>query len=214
MGKNFRFFQRNLRTKIISRTFFLQLVILIFSFSLSNRIIFPHCQITLPILTTQTSLTIIIAAKYLASTKRPDHSTNWVVNLPPGAQQKNETLSTKVGHLVNPHLVDNVVPSGAFRVTIDSIHTKVVEEANSRSSDNRVLGALTPKIDPFELSLSRPTRSVLAQLKSGHCAKLQYFQFHIGSSVSGQCPEYQSSSDSVAHLSSCPSHQSCGVGEF
>ena len=117
-----------------------------------------------------------------------------------------ETLSTKVGHLVEPHLVNNVVPAGTFRATIDSIHTQVVAEAISRSAVNRVLDAPAPKIDLSELSLPRLTRSVLAQLRSGHCAKLQDSHFRIGSSDSDLCPVCRSYPDSVGHLFDCPSN--------
>ena len=149
---------------------------------------------------------LLLSAQYLASAQRSDHPAHRIVNLPPGPRRKKETLTTKVGHLVEPHLVNNAVPADAYKTTVDQIHTRVVEEALSRSSNNRVLGARAPRIDPSETSLSRPTRAVLAQLRSGHCAKLQDFQHRIGSSVSDQCPECQSSTDSVAHIFSCPSH--------
>ena len=148
----------------------------------------------------------LLAAQYLAGAQQPDHPSHRVVNLPPGPRRMKETLKTKVGHLVEPHLVNGVVPPGSYKSTNDDIHTKVVREAKRKSGANRVLGTSAPPINATESSLSRPTRAVLAQLRSGHCAKLQDFQLRIGKVASDNCPECRLFSDSVEHIFNCPAH--------
>ena len=148
----------------------------------------------------------LLAAQTLVSAKRPGHASHEVVNLPSGPRRMKETLSSKVGHRVAPHLVDNIVPAAAYKETIDKIHTEIVAESIARSADNRVLGAPAPKIDPSETSLSRPTCATLAQLRSGHCAKLRDLQLRFGTSDSDTCPECRLFSDSVDHLFNCPAH--------
>ena len=47
--------------------------------------------------------------------------THNVVSLPPGPRKLKDTLSTKVGHLVEPYLQGRVVPAGAYKETIGKI---------------------------------------------------------------------------------------------
>ena len=63
-----------------------------------------------------------------------------------------ETLRSKIGHLVEPHLVNGVIPAGTYKSTIDKIHTNVVQESIRKSNNNKVLGTPAPKIDPTESS--------------------------------------------------------------
>ena len=148
----------------------------------------------------------LLAAQYLAGAQQPEHPAHRVVNLPPGPRRNKETLNSKVGHLVSPHLIDSIIRPGELKPTIVKIHTKVVQEAKSRCGHNRILGAPAPQIHPSEASLSRPTRAVLAQLRSGHCSKLKDFQQRIGKSADDICPECHLHSDSVLHLFDCPAH--------
>ena len=104
----------------------------------------------------------LLSAQYLASAKHPYHPSHEIVNLPPGPRRMKETLKTKVGHLVEPHLVNGVIPAGSYKSTIDKIHSKVVQEATSKSSNNRVLDAPAPKIDSTESSLSLSSDSSCA----------------------------------------------------
>ena len=77
-----------------------------------------------------------------------------------------QTLRSKVGDLVEPSLINGVIPDGAYRTTIDSIHTNIVAEAIGNYANNRVLNAPAPDINKSETDLPRPTRAVLAQLRS------------------------------------------------
>ena len=82
----------------------------------------------------------LLSAQYLAGALQPDHPAHKVLSLPPGPRRMKETLKTKVGHLVEPHLVNGVIPPGSYKSTINDIHTKVVSEAKRKSGANRVLG--------------------------------------------------------------------------
>ena len=69
---------------------------------------------------------------------------------------------------------------------------------------NRVLNARPPKISKDENTLDRRTRVTLAQLRSGHCAKLKSYQFKIGKALDDKCPDCCIDSQDVAHLFNCP----------
>ena len=71
---------------------------------------------------------------------------------------------------------------------------------------NRVLFTRPPKISKKEQFLPRLTRVTLAQLRSGHCARLKDYQFRIGSAVDDLCPGCSLVSHSVTHLFQCPAH--------
>ena len=86
----------------------------------------------------------LLAAQYLAGAQNPEHPAHRIVNLPPGPRKMKDTLKTKVGHLVEPHLVNGVLPAGSHKQTINKIHTKVVREAKRKSGTNRVLGIPAP----------------------------------------------------------------------
>ena len=148
----------------------------------------------------------LLSAQYLAAALQPAHPAHRIVNLPPGPRRMKETLKSKVGHLVEPHLVNGVIPPGSYKSSINKIHTKIVQEARAKCSNNRVLGTPAPIINTAESSLCRPTRAVLAQLRSGHCSRLLDFQLKIGKVVNASCPECRLFSDSVDHLFNCPAH--------
>ena len=77
-----------------------------------------------------------------------------------GPRQMKDTLKTKVGDLVEPHLVNGTIPAGAYKPTIDKINTQVVQEAKRNCVVNRVLGTPAPKIDATESSLSLDQRAL------------------------------------------------------
>ena len=59
----------------------------------------------------------LLSAQYLAGAQQPDHPAHQIVNLPPGPRRMKDTLKTKVGHLVEPHLVDGVLPASTLKPT-------------------------------------------------------------------------------------------------
>ena len=148
----------------------------------------------------------LLSAQYLTAAQQLAHPAHRIVNLPAGPRRMTETLMSKVGHLVEPHLENGVIPPGAYKSSIDKIHTKVVQEAKSKCGNNRVLGTPAPKINSTEASLCRPTRAVLAQLRSGHCSRLLDFQLKIGKVANDSCPECRLFSNSVDHIFNCPAH--------
>ena len=115
----------------------------------------------------------LLTGQFYAQALHPSHPSHEIVKLPPGPRRMKHTLATKVGHLVDPYLVNGIIPDGAVKTAVDGIHTKVVGDAISRYGNNRVLNAPAPKINKLESSLPRPTQVALAQLRSGHCARLK-----------------------------------------
>ena len=126
----------------------------------------------------------------------------------PGRQTRRckETLRTKLLATVEPYLRNGTTPRGKVKESMDAIHTDVVRDATSRLDPNRILFSRPPRVNKKELRLPRLTRVTLAQLRSGHCARLKDYQFRIGSATDDICPECDLVSHSVPHLFQCPAH--------
>ena len=97
-----------------------------------------------------------------------------LVNTPPPPNHRNlkQTLRSKCWDSVSDYLQDGIIPAGGVKDAISDIHTRMVRETIDAYAPNRVLGAAPPPIDASESSLPRLTRSVLCQLRSGHCFSL------------------------------------------
>ena len=148
----------------------------------------------------------LLSSQYLARAMQPGHPSHDVVTLPPGPRKMKQTLASKCGPTVEPFLQNGVIPPTAYKKTINQIHSEVVRDSITNLADNRVLNAPAPKINPEETHLPRKTRATLAQLRSGHCARLKDYQHRIGKADDDYCPSCRVASDSTAHLFNCTSH--------
>ena len=147
----------------------------------------------------------LLSAQFLAKCLQPHHPSHHYVRLPPGPRLMKHTLQSKVGSLVEPYLNgDGVIEPGSYQSTIQSLHTDVVASAVGRLAPNHVLNRKPPDIDSRESYLPRITRSVLAQLRSGFCSRLNSYQFKIGCIDNENCPECGTAPHSAAHLFACP----------
>ena len=119
-----------------------------------------------------------------------------------------ETLRSKVFSFVEPYVDDGGnVQQGRVREVMDRIHTDVVRETMGRLAHNRVLNQRPPKVNPNEKTLPRKTRVILAQLRSGHCARLRDYQCKIGKVPDDRCQDCNLDTQNVEHLFSCPARR-------
>ena len=148
----------------------------------------------------------LLSAQYLSRALMPHHTSFASASLGKGPRNLKETLRSKCIDLVEPSLVDGVVPARDFKQLLSNIHTKVVSDVIDAFQPNRVLGLPPPLVDPSEKSLPRATRATLSQLRSGHCAKLNTYLARLGRLDSDNCPDCNSAPHSPSHLFSCPAH--------
>jgi hypothetical protein len=107
------------------------------------------------------------------------------------------TISDLRGDVL-PHLPNNIISKQEYRRG-----TKAVTAAVAAYTPNRVLGTPPPDIDPAERSLPRSARTALAQLRSGHCRRLNSYLARITPGVADVCPACGASPHSVEHLFDC-----------
>ena len=150
----------------------------------------------------------LLASQHLAKTLHPSHPSHGLVSTPaPSATRRmKETLRTKCWSTVEPFLSNGALPPGELGNVIAGVHTRVVEEAMAAMENNRVLQTRPPTIDKSESFLSRPIRTTLSQLRSGHCSRLNDFRFRIGAAVSDRCLDCDRATSSTSHLFDCPAH--------
>ena len=83
------------------------------------------------------------------------------------------------------------------------IHTKHVANTIRNYIPSKVLNRPPPKIDKKEESLSRNSRSLLSQLRSGYSRKLNSYLHRINDEIEDKCPQCNISPHTTSHLFNC-----------
>ena len=89
------------------------------------------------------------------------------------------------------------------RGSLKRIHTEYVGEVLPTRTANRVLGVQPPRVHPRERQLSREARSLLSQLRSGHCIHLRNYQHRIRDQIPDICPICGVSPHDTGHIFNC-----------
>ena len=148
----------------------------------------------------------LLCTQFLANTLRPLHVLHTRVTTPPGPRKMKETLYSKSCHSLQQHLHDGIIPQGNYKKVISSLHSAAVASTICEAGPNSVLGLWPPSIDKSELSLLRPHRSTLAQLRSGYCVSLRSYLFSIGRAENSLCPKCRAAHHDPPHLFNCPAY--------
>ena len=99
---------------------------------------------------------------------------------------------------------NNTITEEDYKVLIRDVHTRCVTETIATYTENRVLQAPPPAIAPDEARLPRRTRSILSQLRSAKCSKLNCYRSRLDPAVEDRCPECGTTPHDTGHLFSCP----------
>ena len=148
----------------------------------------------------------LLSSQYLARCLIPNNPSHSVVTSSSGPRHMKQTLQRRFHPLVAPFLTNGSLPADAFKETLDSLHTSAVQRTISSRPPNRVLQEPAPPVSEEELSLSRPYRTTLAQLRSSFSPVLNSYLERIGRSPDNLCPSCRGAPHTTAHLFSCPSH--------
>ena len=147
----------------------------------------------------------MLSAQYLAGCRDPSHPCHSLMDGRVHRRPMKHTLPTMHGGLVDTNLqATNGVPD--YRKTKRAIHTVCVAETVRAFPPNRVLNAMPPPINVNELPLPRRTRSILAQLRSGHCRRLMSYQHRLNHRVPDLCPLCNHGPHDTLHLFNCPAN--------
>ena len=146
----------------------------------------------------------LLCKQYLASAMVPEHPCHATVTSCSGPRSIRHTLQSRFLPSIQQFLVNNTIPLDSKKTTLTTLHNDAVRVAIAASSGNRLLDAPAPLVSGEELSLPRPARTALSQLRSGYCAALNDYQFRVGRSPTADCPLCNRSEHTVSHLFNCP----------
>ena len=146
----------------------------------------------------------LLCKQYLASALVPEHPCHATVTSDSGPRSIRHTLQSRFLPSIQQFLVYNTIPADSRRNVLSAIHNNAVQAAVAASSGNRLLDGPAPVVNGEELSLPRPARAALSQLRSGYCAALNNYQFRVGRSITASCPLCLDAEHTVAHLFDCP----------
>jgi len=147
----------------------------------------------------------LLCSQYLTSSLRPDHPNYALAKQHPGPRSMKHTLQSRflpsISHLLDPN--GDCSPS-SYKQSLRSLHSSAVVSSVSSLEDNKVLHALPPPVSELERSLSRRTRSLLSQLRSGYSSSLRSYAARIGAHPDPSCPDCGTSQHTTEHLFRCP----------
>ena len=149
----------------------------------------------------------LLSKQYLARTLQPSHPSHSVVTAPSGPRNMKHTLLSRFRRDVESFLdTSNTLPPENYTRTINSLHTSTVQQAIQSRAPNRILQTAPPPISDEEITLPRPHRTKLSQLRSGFCSSLNDYLERIGRAPSPLCPSCGVATHNVPHIFSCPLH--------
>ena len=111
-----------------------------------------------------------------------------------------ETIFTRHYQTVLPLLENN------RKDTLQALHTSFVNTAIGNMKDNRVLNIRPLSINDEETLLQRRQRTLLSQLRSGHCKLLNSYKKRLKQSDSSRCPDSVMEPQDVPHQFYCVAH--------
>jgi hypothetical protein len=146
----------------------------------------------------------LLSTQFLANALQPHHPSHRLVTAPPapGAHLK-PSLQTKYGAAVASYLHNGAIFPSSYKKILKALHTSAPQSAINCLAVNRVLGTRPPEVNLEEMTLQRPHRSTLRQLRSGHCKGLREYQHFIGTVTDDRCSECSLLPHSTFHLFHC-----------
>ena len=136
----------------------------------------------------------------------PDHPSHSVVTMNNGPRAIRHTLQARFYHDIHLFLVDDVIPIAMRKHTLTTLHCNAIQTAIVASSNSKLFNAPPLLVDAAEVSMPRPYRPALSQLRSGYCVAVNHYQFRVGGFMTAICPECTRADQTVPHIFACPAH--------
>ena len=156
-----------------------------------------HCETQMLKVTEHSDL---LSAQYLVKCLDHENVCHNITTLDQPPCMMKHTLYSKHHTTIAPLLADTTKES------LKAVHTAAVSKSRRKQTVNRVLRDRPPDISGTEISLRRPQRTTLSQLRSGHCHLLNSYKHRIGREDDPQCKDCGFNNQDVNHLFDCPAH--------
>ena len=135
----------------------------------------------------------------------PQHPCHQLCHRPP--DDRPERRRSQIGRLrlsIQQYLAEEPLSNTSYKPAISSIHQDVVRTA-IESSSSKLLNVRPPPIATAEQTLPRKTRTILAQLRTGHNRMFGQYMNRIDPTARNHCHNCGHSPHDTHHLFNCPS---------
>ena len=141
----------------------------------------------------------LLSVLYPIPCLEPDSACKNITRVDTPPKMKKQTLYTEQQRTIWPLLSDTKQKS------LQAAYTEFVRNSLIQVGPNRVLGYRPSPINE-EAILPRHQRTVLSQLRSGHCQLINDYEKRTKRAESSSCNECDAALQDVAHLFACPAH--------
>ena len=147
----------------------------------------------------------LLCTQYLAKCQDPSHPCHNSTSNTTAPRSMKHNLSSKYANKLSSS-TSHLPTDATLKQQLRSIHTTIVDETLNQLPPNRLLNTQPPPISKQEAILPRCSRTLLSQLRSGFCSKLNSYQNIIKPHIPNTCPSCNTSPHDVPHLFHCPTN--------
>ena len=146
----------------------------------------------------------LISQQFTIACHQPQHPCHQLCHrLPDDRPEQRRSLIGRFKPNIQQYLADEPLSNTIDKSAISNIHQDAVRTA-IESSSSELLNGRPPPIATAEQTLSRKTRTILAQLSTGHCRILGQYMNRIDPTTSNHCHNCGHSPHDTHHLFDCP----------
>ena len=147
----------------------------------------------------------MISQQFAIACHIPQHPCHQLCHRPP--DDRTERRRSLIGRLrpsIQQYLAEDPLRNTSYKSAISGIHQDVVRTV-IKSSSSKLLNGRPPPIATAEQTLPRTTRTILAQLRTGHSRILGKYMNRIDPTMRNHCHNCCHSPHDTYHLFDCPS---------
>ena len=150
----------------------------------------------------------MLSTQFLAQCGSPSHPCHSLLQDPASPRRLKKTIFNTYTEQLDSatKLLPEELRTDPKKIS-QSLHSTYVQQSLQSLQPNTILQAFPPPISDEERGLPRKHRSLLAQLRSGHCSKLRNYQTRLNPDLDPTCQECHFTLEDVPHLFQCPAHQ-------
>ena len=143
----------------------------------------------------------MLTKQFLLNCHLPGHPGNRVIDIPfPDRKQRKPTVLNYRDNIQHLLPVNDRV---SLKSMTKRIHTETVQYTIASYPDNKVLHGTPPEVQEDEHTLSRTSRCLLSQLRSGYSRIINSYLSRIDENIEDTCPKCGQSPHNTNHLFSC-----------
>ena len=147
----------------------------------------------------------LIFQQFAIACHLPQHPCHQLCHRPPDDRpERRRSLISRLKSNIQQYLAEEPLSNTSYKSAISSIHQDVVRIVIERSS-SKLFNGRPPTIATAEQTLPRKTRTILAQLRTGHSRILGQYMDRIDPTARNHCHNCGHSHHDTHDLFDCPS---------